>query len=230
MSVLISAGALQAQSLKVVYREQIKTPGSVKELTDPAVAAAVAGQLNRMNRAMVLYCEKGESFFCRLPEENSGQSGFQDNIQVIQAGAGSYYKNLKKNESVSQEFIMDKAFLITEPLHSGWTLLPGEKPVGGYLCKEAVNERNITAWYCPDIPAGDGPYLFCGLPGLILEIETPAKTVRMESIDWDAGIKDEIKIPAKGKKISRSEFDKLLAEKKKELGADGKKSVTVIKM
>lgn len=30
--------------------------------------------------------------------------------------------------------------------------------------------RNWTAWFTPDIPISEGPYKFCGLPGLIVEI------------------------------------------------------------
>ena len=43
----------------------------------------------------------------------------------------------------------------------------------GYHCKKAqlsFRGRNYTAWYAPEIPSPDGPYLFQGLPGLILDI------------------------------------------------------------
>ncbi|MDR3339516.1 MAG: GLPGLI family protein [Candidatus Symbiothrix sp.] len=229
MSLLISISAVNAQNMKIVYQERLKTPGNVKELSDPAIAAAVAAQLNRMNKTMVLYYEKGESFFGQLPSDNKEQSDFQNNVQLIQAN-GSYYKSHKKNESVSQEYIMDKTFLITESLNSEWKLLSEEKKIGNYSCKKAVNDKNITAWYCPDIPVNDGPYLYQGLPGLILEIEMPTKIITMHSIDFNTDIKDKIKIPASGKKISREEFNKLLAKKKEELGVNGKNPVTVIKM
>jgi GLPGLI family protein len=140
------------------------------------------------------------------------------NIQIQQMGGGRYYKNQKKNESISQEYILDKAFLITEPLNSAWKLLPEEKTVGNYVCKQAIHDTNVTAWYCPDIPVGDGPYLFQGLPGLILEIEIPTKTITMQSIEFEAIIKDKIQIPKTGKAISRDEFNKILTKKKEELG------------
>ena len=236
MSLLISVSVVNAQSMKVVYQEQLKTPDNVKELRDPAIVAAVTAQLSRMNKTMVLYYEKGTSLFEQLPSSpaaNDAQSNFQGdiNVQVQQMGGrGCYYKNQKKNESVSQEYIMDKAFLITEPLNSEWKLISEEKKVGNYPCKKAVNDKNITAWYCPDIPVNDGPYLYQGLPGLILEIEMPTKTISMQNIDFNTEIKDKIKVPSTGKKINRDEFNKLLAKKKKELGVDGRNPVTVIKM
>jgi GLPGLI family protein len=30
--------------------------------------------------------------------------------------------------------------------------------------------RDWIAWFCPEIPLSDGPYKFCGLPGLILKV------------------------------------------------------------
>ncbi len=43
----------------------------------------------------------------------------------------------------------------------------------GYTCHKATTEyrgRKYTAWYTTDIPISSGPYIFEGLPGLILAI------------------------------------------------------------
>jgi GLPGLI family protein len=229
MSILFSAGLLNAQNIMVVYREQLKATGNISGL-DPQIEAAVNAQLSKMNKTMVLYYGEGTSLFEQLTK-NDAQSGFQSNVQVMQVGGGSsYYKDQKKSRSIAQEFILDKAFLITEPLNSQWTLSSGEKTVGNYLCKKAVNDNNVTAWYCPDIPVNDGPYLYCGLPGLILEVEMPAKTITMQTIDFNVDIKGKITPPTSGKKISREEFKALQDKKLKEYGVDGKNPVTVIEM
>ena len=31
--------------------------------------------------------------------------------------------------------------------------------------------RNYVVWFTPDIPINDGPYKFCGLPGLVLDVQ-----------------------------------------------------------
>lgn len=36
--------------------------------------------------------------------------------------------------------------------------------------------RDWVAWFTNDIPIQDGPYKFCGLPGLIIKIEDDTKT------------------------------------------------------
>ena len=46
------------------------------------------------------------------------------------------------------------------------------KTVLGYQCIMASTDyhgRKWTVWFTPEIPVQDGPWKFCGLPGLILE-------------------------------------------------------------
>lgn len=54
-----------------------------------------------------------------------------------------------------------------------WNLKNGVKNILGYRCKEATIQykgRNYTAWYSPDFSVSEGPFIFGGLPGIILEI------------------------------------------------------------
>ncbi|MBQ8265750.1 MAG: GLPGLI family protein [Bacteroides sp.] len=49
------------------------------------------------------------------------------------------------------------------------------KEVAGYVCHAAKGTyagRDYQAWFTTDIPISDGPWLFCGLPGLILEVSS----------------------------------------------------------
>lgn len=55
-----------------------------------------------------------------------------------------------------------------------WDLKNDSKKILGYNCKKALvsyRGRNFIAWYTSEIPINEGPYIFDGLPGLILEIE-----------------------------------------------------------
>ncbi|OPC43957.1 GLPGLI family protein [Elizabethkingia anophelis] len=55
-----------------------------------------------------------------------------------------------------------------------WTLNNETKEILGYNCKKATTEyrgRKYIAWYTEDIPINNGPYIFQGLPGLIMQIE-----------------------------------------------------------
>ncbi|MFC2411861.1 MAG: GLPGLI family protein [Bacteroides sp.] len=54
-----------------------------------------------------------------------------------------------------------------------WNLEDGERTIEGYQCKKATcthRGRSYVAWYAPALAMGEGPYVFGGLPGLILEL------------------------------------------------------------
>lgn len=54
-----------------------------------------------------------------------------------------------------------------------WTILPETKTIEGFKVQKATTTfggRNWIAWFTNDIQIHDGPYKFCGLPGLILNI------------------------------------------------------------
>ena len=53
-----------------------------------------------------------------------------------------------------------------------WQLCDSTKTISGFEAYRATcnyHGREWTVWYSPDIPFSDGPWVFCGLPGLILE-------------------------------------------------------------
>lgn len=59
-----------------------------------------------------------------------------------------------------------------------WEIKKETRIIIGYKCQKAVlnfRGRNYSAWYALDIPKNNGPYIFGGLPGLILEIEDEQK-------------------------------------------------------
>ncbi|MDO5616340.1 MAG: GLPGLI family protein, partial [Cruoricaptor ignavus] len=60
-----------------------------------------------------------------------------------------------------------------KPIIFDWQLQKGEKEILGYQCQKATTKyrgRTYTAWFSKDLPFSNGPYVFDGLPGLILEI------------------------------------------------------------
>ncbi|MFC7345350.1 GLPGLI family protein [Chryseobacterium zhengzhouense] len=59
-----------------------------------------------------------------------------------------------------------------------WTILPETKSIEGFKAQKATTQfggRNWVAWFTNDVQIQDGPYKFCGLPGLILNIEDEGK-------------------------------------------------------
>lgn len=54
-----------------------------------------------------------------------------------------------------------------------WIILPEKDKIGAFEVQKATlnfGGRNWTAWFANEIPIQDGPYIFHGLPGLIVKI------------------------------------------------------------
>lgn len=82
-------------------------------------------------------------------------------------------KNTLEKHNIYQENITQTYQYEEAPPALDWQLGSESKEILGYHCKNAMVQyrgRKYTAWYAPDIPINNGPYVFQGLPGLIMEI------------------------------------------------------------
>ena len=82
---------------------------------------------------------------------------------------------------------------------------------------EVPKELTVTAWFTPMIPVKNGPAEYGGLPGLILELNIDRQTILCSKIVVNPTDGMEIKKPAKGKEVTREEFNKIVKEKTEEM-------------
>jgi GLPGLI family protein len=75
----------------------------------------------------------------------------------------------------------------------------------------------VTAWYAMDIPVSHGPGDFWGLPGLILMVDAGNTKVLCTKIVMNPKEKSKIEEPKKGKVVTQEEYDKIIADKMKEM-------------
>ncbi|MGJ8591050.1 MAG: GLPGLI family protein [Aquaticitalea sp.] len=75
----------------------------------------------------------------------------------------------------------------------------------------------VTAWYTPQIPVNQGPGDYWGLPGLILEVNANRTTILCSKIVLNPTEKEEIKIPTKGKEVTRTEYNDIMKNKMEEM-------------
>ena len=80
-----------------------------------------------------------------------------------------------------------------------------------------MEERTITAWYTPQIPVNNGPGMYQGLPGLILEVHDGKLTIICSKIVINPEDKVEIKEPEKGKEVNQEKYDEIMDKKSKEM-------------
>jgi GLPGLI family protein len=129
------------------------------------------------------------------PNPKANVNGMQMISVFGGGGSGSlYFKNLKEKRFVSKTEIMGKTFLIKDSIPNyQWQLTSETKNIGNYTCYKAIFTKEVeniimtvengetkqtkksetittTAWYTSQIPISNGPTVYHGLPGLILEI------------------------------------------------------------
>ena len=83
--------------------------------------------------------------------------------------------------------------------------------------KNEIKMISVTAWYTPQIPVSTGPESYCGLPGLILEINADRTTMLCTEIVLNPTESIEIKTPTKGKKVNREQYNEVIKVKTEEL-------------
>jgi GLPGLI family protein len=93
-----------------------------------------------------------------------------------------------------------------------WKILPEKLKIGTYLCQKAETSyggRTWSAWFTSEISISDGPYIFSGLPGLIIKINDEKldyefDLVQIKNFEWKE------LYPAKYQKlITWSDFQKI---------------------
>jgi GLPGLI family protein len=80
-----------------------------------------------------------------------------------------------------------------------------------------MEERVVTAWYTPQIPVNNGPAMYQGLPGLIMEIHDGKLTVICSKIVINPKDKIDIEEPKKGKEVNQEKYDEIMEKKAKEM-------------
>ena len=68
-----------------------------------------------------------------------------------------------------------------------WKLLPEKAVINGYSCQKATTYfagRIWQAWFTRQLPFSDGPYKFCGLPGLIIKISDTGNNFSFELVKF----------------------------------------------
>lgn len=111
---------------------------------------------------------------------------------------------------------LDKLYIIDDSIKApDWKILNDMKDVAGHICMNAsyydsLKMQKIVAWYALDIPVPGGPERFCGLPGMILEVDinNGAMIITAETVDMKVLTGKELELPKKfrGKKINEAAY------------------------
>ena len=123
-----------------------------------------------------------------------------------------------------------------------WKITERDTTVCGYTCLQArgrVYGREWTVWFAPEIPLSYGPYIFGGLPGLILDAEDADGLFHFTAVGLEqnpGGATVALEGAEKAIRCSRSKYLKIrerangqsLSDSLRELGVDDKAVVRVV--
>lgn len=182
----------------------------------------------RKERAAYMYGNDSEWKEYSLLHFNSTQTHYLDSEERVNADEMGYSwrketfwvrRDFEKGTMADALVLQGKTYLIEDSLRcQDWKILNDLKEVAGHLCMNAswvdtVKQQKIIAWFALDIPHQGGPERYCGLPGMILEIDVNdgAMNVSANRIE-SKKLTSELEPPkkAKGKKSSEADYQKAL--------------------
>ena len=108
----------------------------------------------------------------------------QENVELfselvlsnVKRGSKSKLRTIKFLDVNTAEIILPKLgnhTYMETPLNFDWEIGFETDTILNLVCHKATTNyggRNYIAWFTPEIPISDGPYVFKGLPGLILRV------------------------------------------------------------
>jgi GLPGLI family protein len=142
---------------------------------------------------------------------------------------------------VNQTEIQGKRFLVKDKLPEiNWELFSETKNIGTYTCYKATYSKEVdkvkisikdgetvkdksketivtTAWCTLQVPVSNGPAIYQGLLGLILEVNDGKKTIVCAEIILNPSKKITVTAPKKGKVVSQKKYTKIQKQKRGEM-------------
>lgn len=143
------------------------------------------------------------------------------------------YVSQEDQMSVEQTGFMGKAFLIQTDLPKLKWKVTGEKvKYLDYECMKATTtfeDKDIVAWFTPQISSPIGPHGYGQLPGaiLMLSIDEGKTEIMATDVSLSESI-EKLEKPTKGKKVTEDEFEKIIEKKMKEIKSQAKGGSTFI--
>lgn len=215
-----------------------------KQMEDRMRSALEKTYVLTFNQVASIYKEDKEE-----ETTQGGGRGARFRAMMSSFSIGYQYKNIREKLLLQDQEFFGKQFLIKDELvELEWKMTGETKKIGDYTCFKATalktsadvdvtslrpsstdsdnddekepEQIEVVAWYTMQIPISQGPQEYWGLPGLILEVQTDKTTIRCSKIIINSEEKEEINAPSKGKKVTKKQYDKIVARKVEEMNAN----------
>lgn len=158
--ICLCSNILIAQNIRVEYNVKAKSDSTKAQTTESTMLLDIFGTTSSRFYAQNLY--KSDSI------KSSGVTPKTFSINFNNA-------IIKNNNTLKKYYriLVDAYEVTTEVPALKWEITSEKKKIGDYECQQATlqyKNRQWTAWFTQDIPISEGPFVFKGLPGLIIWI------------------------------------------------------------
>ncbi|MEJ1238785.1 GLPGLI family protein [Chryseolinea sp. T2] len=161
-------------------------------------------------------------------EEPMEASGGGMHIRMQQPHVEIYYDAAIQRRLIEEEF-MGKDYLIEDSITViPWKFSGEARRIMEFDCQKASyfdenRKQQVVAWYTTKLRPALGPEVFNSLPGAVLmvDINDGERVVLAKSLEARNLKKNELRIPDKGIKTTRSAFQKMREEQVQRMRANG---------
>lgn len=128
-------------------------------------------------RTMLLRCGGNVSLYYDYKRMYRDSVAATDKVMAKSLPGGislMIYKNFGEGKVHIYDKVAMHDFKVTEKIPDfKWDISDEWDEIAGYKVRKAVcsfRGRKYEAWFAPEVPVPDGPWKFCGLPGLIMKV------------------------------------------------------------
>ena len=162
--------------VNVFYKVQF-LPDSTKndKYREGQTLLMVSDNYTRFGDYYRLKADSVNDFLAESKKNAHNQKANEEHYMLIRKTAFDYLmlNDLKKSQTTIQLRALNKYQYTYPAPEFNWTLQPGDTLINNIPCKKATCRyagRNFIAWYAESVPLPYGPYVFGGLPGLIMQL------------------------------------------------------------
>lgn len=155
-----------AQTYKAIYNMSYKEDSLSKDYSQ---------------KEMILEYTKDKSVFYSYEKFKYDSLVARNEKPPITNQAGFDYDFMVVKQKLNIEkytILLNNLYRISYNIKLDWNITKDKIKIGNYNCQKAIlnyKGRTWEAWFTNDIPIFDGPYIFSGLPGLIVQMNDKRK-------------------------------------------------------
>jgi len=170
---IFASSIMFAQNQRFIYEYSFKMDSLHKENVEKEIMNLDITK-EGSNFYSALLITRDSLFKAEFEKGKASQAMVIDMRKIKQAKVNFRVSKVYPNlETVYHTSLNASNVALKEQHKLNWTILPETKTIEGFKVQKATTGfggRNWIAWFTNDIQLQDGPYKFCGLPGLILNI------------------------------------------------------------